>query len=65
MTQFGGWNNHAKLINLSCVPDYEDQLIHSTDLAQLSNEKMLVEQLTKRFTPVQIQAIQSHLFHDR
>ena len=32
---------------------------------QRSNYDLLVDQLMQRFTPVQIQAIQSQLFHDR
>ena len=32
---------------------------------QQNDHKLLVEQLIKRFTPIQIQPIQSQLFHDR
>ena len=48
----------------TCLSDHEDQLIYSTDFTQLSNKMtiscLLVEQLTKRFTPVPIQPIPSH-----
>ena len=62
----GGWNDHTKLVNLTTRlrgPAYS--FYRSCAPEQRSNYKLLVEQLTNRFTPVQIQAVQSQLFHDR
>ena len=60
------WSEAAKLVNLitrlrgpaysfyrACLPE------------QKESYTVLKQELTKRFTPVQIQAIQSELFHDR
>ena len=66
VAQLGGWNNHAKLVNLSTRlrgSAYSFYRFCTTE--QRNDYKLLVEQLTKRFTPVQIQPIQSQLFHDR
>ena len=61
-----GWGSQARLVNLTtrlrgpaytfyraCLPE------------QRESYDLLKQELTKRFTPVQIQAIQSEQFHDR
>ena len=66
VAQLGGWNNHAKLVNLSTrLRGSAYSFYRSCTVEQRNDYKLLVEQLTKRFTPVQIQPIQSQLFHDR
>ena len=66
VAQLGGWNNHAKLVNLSTrLRGSAYSFYRSCTAEQRNDYKLLVEQLTKRFTPVQIQPIQSQLFHDR
>ena len=60
------WSEAAKLVNLitrlhgpaysfyrACLPEQKESYV------------VLKQELTKRFTPVQMQAIQSELFHDR
>ena len=62
----GGWNSHAKLINLSIgLRGSAYSFYRSCTAEQWNDYKLLVEQLTKRFNPIQIQPIQSQLVHDR
>ena len=66
MAQLGGWNSHAKLVNLSTRLRGSAYSFYKSCTTEQRNEyNLLVEQLTKRFTSVQIQPIQSQLFHDR
>ena len=66
IAQLGGWNGGAKLVNLTTrLRGAAYSFYRSCTAEQRNNYKLLVEQLTKRFTPVQIQPIQSQLFHDR
>ena len=66
VAQLGGWNSHAKLVNLSTrLRGSAYSFYRSCTAEQRNDYKLLIEQLTKRFTPVQIQPIQSHMFHDR
>ena len=66
VAQLGGWNSHAKLVNLSTrLRGSAYSFYRSCTTEQRNDYNLLVEQLTKRFTPVQIQPIQSQLFHDR
>ena len=66
VAQLGGWNSHAKLVNLSTrLRGSAYSFYRSCTAEQRNDYKLLVEQLTKRFTPIQIQPIQSQLFHDR
>ena len=60
------WDKRTKLVNLVtrlCGQAYS--LYRSCDGSQRSCYEKLVEQLTRRFTPVRIGAVQSSLFHDR
>ena len=66
VAQLGGWSNHAKLVNRSTrLRGSAYSFYRSCTTEQRNDYKLLVEQLTKRFTPVRIQPIQSQLFHDR
>ena len=66
VAQLGGWNSHAKLVNLfTRLRGSAYSFYRSCTAEQRNDYKLLVEQLTKRFTPIQIQPIQSQLFHDR
>ena len=66
VAQLGGWNGHAKLVNLTTrLRGSAYSFYRSCTAEQRNDYKLLVEQLTKRFTPVQIQPIQSQLFHER
>ena len=60
------WNEHAKLVNLTTrLRGTAYSFYRSCATDQRSNYKLLVEQLSKRFTPVELTAIQSQHFHDR
>ena len=66
VAQLGGWSSHAKLVNLSTrLRGLAYSFYRSCTTEQQNDYNLLVEQLTKRFTHVQIQPIQSQLFHDR
>ena len=66
VAQLGGWNSHAKLVNLfTRLRGSAYSFYRSCTAEQRNDYKLLVEQLTKRFTPIQIQPIQSQLFHNR
>ena len=61
-----GWNEHAKLVNLTTRLRGTAYSFHRSCVSeQRSNYTLLVEQLRKRFTPVELTAIQSQRFHDR
>ena len=61
-----GWDEHAKLVNLTTrLRGTAYSFYRSCASEQRSNYKLLVEQLRKRFTPVELTAIQSQCFHDR
>ena len=60
-----GWTEHAKLVNLTTrLRGTAYSFYRSCASEQRSNYGLLVEQLRKRFTPVQLTAIQSQRFHD-
>ena len=66
VAQLGGWNSHAKVVNLSTrLRGSAYSFYRSCTAEQRNDYKLLVKQLTKRFTPVQIQPIWSQMFHDR
>ena len=61
-----GWNEHAKLVNVTTrLRGTAYSFYRSCVSEQRSNYTLLVEQLRKRFTPVELTAIQSQRFHDR
>ena len=61
-----GWNDHFKLVHLtSALRGAARSFYHSCTPAQRSNYHLLVAELKKRFTPVQLTAVQTQLFHSR
>ena len=61
-----GWNEHAKLVNLTTrLRGTAYSFYHSCVSEQCNNYRLLVEQLRKHFTPVELTAIQSQRFHDQ
>ena len=60
------WNEQVKLVNIATRLKGEAYAFYqSCTYTQCASYPLLVEQLSKRFTPVQIQSVQSSLFHDR
>ena len=60
------WSDHVKLVNLATRLKGIAYALHSLCTAtQRASYQQMVDLLTSRFTPVQIQAVQSSLFHDR
>ena len=60
------WNDQTKLVNLTmrlCGPAYSFYRTCSSD--QRYDYKQLVQELSQRFTPVRIPAVQSNMFHER
>ena len=59
------WNYQTKLVNLTmqlCGPAYSYRTCSSD---QRYDYKQLVQELSQRFTPVRIPAVQSNMFHER
>ena len=66
VASLAGWNEHAKLVNLTArLRGVAYSFFRSCTPEQRSSYSLLVEQMKKRFTPVQLTAIQTQLFHDR
>ena len=60
------WSDQAKLINLAMhLTESAYTFYRSCSTAQRSSYPLLTEALAQRFTPVNIQPVQSSLFHDR
>ena len=61
-----GWSDHFKLVHLtSALRGSARSFFPSCTPAQKSNYQLLVAELKKRFTPVQLTAVQTQLFHSR
>ena len=61
-----GWNGHFKLVHLtSALKGAAKSFFRSCPPAQRSNYDKMVAALRKRFTPVQLTAVQTQLFHSR
>ena len=61
-----GWDKRAKLINLTTrLRGQAYSFYRSCTAQQRGDYGTLVAELTKRFTPVRLQSVQSSLFHDR
>ena len=59
-----GWGDHFKLVHLtSALRDSAHSFFHSCTPAQKSSYQLLTAELKKRFTPVQLTAVQTQLFH--
>ena len=60
------WNSQAKLIHLiTRLRGEAFNFYRSCSKQQKSSYNLLVKELTRRFTPVRIQSVQTSLFHDR
>ena len=60
------WDNQAKLVNVAThLCGSASRFYRSCTPQQRSNYHALTEALRKRFTPVQIQSVQSSRFHER
>ena len=59
------WSDAAKLVNLITRLRGRAYSFYLACLPEQESYTILKQELMKRFTPVQIQAIQSELFHDR
>lgn len=61
-----GWNDHFKLVHLvSLLQGTARAFYRSCTPAQKGNYHLLVAELQRRFTPVQLTAIQTQLFHSQ
>ena len=61
-----GWNNRAKLVNLTtCLRGQAYQFLLYMHARAKADYSSLKAQLERRFTPVHIQAVHSNLFHHR
>ena len=61
-----GWSLQAKLVNLvTRLRGQAYAFFRSCTIQQKTSYVLLVAELQKRFTPVQLQTVQSSLFHDR
>ena len=61
-----GWSEPAKLVNLTTwLKGQAFVFYRSCTSQQRTSYSSLVAELSKRFTPVRIQAVQSSLFHER
>ena len=66
VASLGDWDDKTKLVNLvTRLRGQAYAFYRSCTLQQRAKYATLVTELTKRFTPVQIQAVQSSLFHER
>ena len=66
VASLGEWDDKTKLVNLvTRLRGQAYAFYRSCTLQQRANYATLVAELTQRFTPVQIRAVQSSLFHDR
>ena len=62
----GGWDEHAKLVNLiTRLRGQAYAFYRSCTLQQRASYPTLMEELVKRFTPVRLKAVQSSQFHER
>ena len=61
-----GWDGRAKLVNLTTrLKKQAYAFYRSCTAEQRSSCDLLVAELSKRFTPVRLQGVQSSMFHDR
>ena len=62
----GGWDDRAKLVNLTArLKGQAFGFYRSCTLQQRTNYETLTKELERRFMPVELPAVQAHLFHDR
>ena len=61
-----GWSDRVKLVNVATrLKGVAYAFYRSCTASQRASYQQMVDLLTDRFTPVQIQSVQSSLFHDR
>ena len=66
VANLAGWGDQAKLVNLTTrLKGSAYAFLRSCTPQQRGNYSAIVQELKKRFVPVQIEAIQSGLFHER
>ena len=62
----GGWDDHCKLVNLTArLRGKAHSFYRSCTPTHRSDYPLLVAELKRRFTPVQLMAVQTQLFHER
>ena len=62
----GAWSDYCKLVHLtSRLRGKAHAFYHACTPPQRSDYQSLCEELKKRFTPFQLMAVQTQLFHDR
>ena len=62
----GGWDDHCKLVNLTArLRGKAHSFYRSCTPTHRSDYPLLVAELKRRFTPVQLTAVQTQLFHER
>ena len=66
VSQLARWDGHFKLVYLTIsLRGTAKSFFRSCSTTQRSSYTLLVGELKKRFTPVQLMAIQTQMFHDR
>lgn len=66
VAQLAGWTEHGKQVNLTTrLKGAAYLFFRSCTPQQRADYTLLVAELKRRFTPVQLTAIQTQLFHDR
>ena len=66
VAKLGAWNEHCKLVHLmSRLRGKAYTFYRACTPAQRSDYHLLCEELKKQFTPVQLTAVQTQLFHDQ
>ena len=66
VASLAGWDERAKLVNLTArLRGQAFGFYRSCTLSQRASYESLVKELEKRFTPVELPAVQTSLFHDR
>jgi len=65
VASISNWDERTKLVNLTRLRGQACAFYKSCSVQQRRNYTTLVAELTKRFTPVRLKAVQSGLFHER
>ena len=66
VANLAGWDDHWHLVHLaSSLKDTAASFYHSCSCEVRNNYQFLLTALKRRFTPVQLTAVQSQLFHNR
>ena len=66
VSKLARWDDHYKLVHLTTsLRGSAKSFYRSCAPTQRSDYKLLITELTKRFTPVRLPAVQTQIFHDR